>query len=452
MDRREWAGQSMVALETGGGDQFRALGRIAYVLSRFPSRYETFVLREVHELDRLGVRVQPYSLKPARSRDLQDPLMREWAARTVYVPPTVHPRVLQEVARQTWVNPRPVGRAIRVCLSANLTRWRAFGVSTAVFGQAVYLARLWQEHEVAWVHAHFASAAATVAWTANCVSGIPYSFTPHAVELYGEPFVDGLLAEKIGRAAFVVAISEHNRAHLERTIPPAFEDADRFPLIHCGVGPDYLDGRRRRRVENHVPVIVSVGRLIEKKGHEYLLLALRHLKAEGRHFRCAIVGDGPLDGVLRRRVREFNLEREVTLTGTVPQVEVRALLERADVFCLASIVAAHGDRDGVPVALMEAMAMGIPPVSTRVSGIPELVSDGESGLLVPERDPAALAAALARLIDDASFRERVGATARSKVREQFSLQIEVRKLAERFASEIERRVDGRFTAARSVQG
>jgi glycosyltransferase involved in cell wall biosynthesis len=179
--------------------------------------------------------------------------------------------------------------------------------------------------------------------------------------------------------------------------------------------------------------LLAVGRLDPIKGFDVLVDALGELAKTGRKFRCRIIGSGPLEGDLRARIDRHGIGDWVELLGARPQAEVRAALNAASVFVLPSVVTATGDRDGIPVSLMEAMALGTPVVSTRVSGIPELIEDGREGLLVPEKDAAALAAAIARLLDDPDLGPRLAVAARAKVEREFDASVEARKLLELLA-------------------
>jgi len=422
--------------------------KVAYILTKFPGTSETFVVREIQELSNLGIQVQPYSLKRVRAGELLDPFMERWHQRTTYVPTPVDPRVIWSLWRCFLREPGRTGQRLAQCTSGNVRRLRALLVSLFVFPQALYIAEHCRKSQVSWIHAHFAGAGATAAWIAYALTGIPYSFTPHATDLYTEWFTDELLCEKIRDASFVVSISEYNLRHLQRVA--GVKDGDeRFPIIRCGVGPEYWGEDPPARSKGGIFRILCIGRMVEKKGHIYLLKALKLLKTEGRKFHCVIVGGGPLEKKLHQYVREVDLQDSVEFRGILSQEGVRGALDETDIFCLPSAVAPDGDRDGLPVVLMEAMARQIPTISTIVSGIPELIRDGENGVLVPERDERALANAIRWLMDDRQLGYRLGVAARETIKCGFNLNVEVRKLRDRLTSELERRrADQRGTLAK----
>jgi glycosyltransferase involved in cell wall biosynthesis len=225
-----------------------------------------------------------------------------------------------------------------------------------------------------------------------------------------------------------VTISRFNVEWLATRATPRARD--RLQVIHCGVDLSTLPFRADGR---EAGLIVAVGRLDAIKGFDVLIDAMGELARQGRSVRCRIIGEGPLKPQMEAAIARQGLGQMVQLVGALPQAEVRAALYGASIFALPSVVTVTGDRDGIPVSLMEAMAAGTPSVSTRVSGIPELIEHGTEGLLVPERDPAALAQALARLLDDPAFGQRVAIAARAKVEREFDAASEARKLLELFA-------------------
>ena len=181
----------------------------------------------------------------------------------------------------------------------------------------------------------------------------------------------------------------------------------RYPVIHCGVGADYLHRQLKKDCKNPFPIILCIARLVEKKGHEYLIRALDIIKQQALDFKCIMVGDGPLQEQLIDQLKEKKLEDQVEFVGEFSPVQARDILEQADIFCLPCIHASSGDRDGIPVVLMEAMAKRLPVISTHMKGITELIRSGNNGLLVPERDGRALADALIILLKSPDLRSRL---------------------------------------------
>ena len=259
------------------------------------------------------------------------------------------------------------------------------------FAEAVYLAGEVERQNVCHIHVHFALNAATLALVVERLTGVPFSFTVHANGIFADQVI---LKEKIEAARFIVAISEYNKRFLiEYAGDPTL--AEKIHVIHSGIpSADFSLDARAIRPSAASPLILSVGRLVEKKGFPYLIRACKRLREQGYRVRCVIAGSGPQEEALRHLIHDLGMDDWIELPGWTDQIGVKDYLKRATIFALPCVVAADGDRDGIPAVLMEAMAMAIPCVSTALSGIPELIEDGRSGLLVSEKDQVALADAL----------------------------------------------------------
>lgn len=261
------------------------------------------------------------------------------------------------------------------------------------------------------LHAHFAHVPTAIAMHGAGLAGISYSFTAHANDIFERPTA---LREKVARSGFVACISDYNRRFLtERGCDP-----DKQVIVRCALDVTKY-GFRERNIDKERPMLYSVGRLVEKKGIGVLIDALALLKSRGRAFSCRVVGDGPLLEPLRCQVIECGLSDDIEMMGGQPQETVKALFDEADVFVLPCVVAASGDRDGIPVVLMEAMALGVPVVSTTVSGIPELIRSGHNGLLVTPGDVDGLAQALGRLLGNPSETQSFAREARRTIETEF---------------------------------
>lgn len=378
--------------------------------SRFPAITETFVLDELRELRARGVDLEVLPLFGARGGEVHS-AFRELRARTHY-----HRTFSWELAgaQLHWLRRRP-----RALLAAWAGALRATAPSPkllvrapAVLLKAALVARRIEAMGITHVHAHWATHPALAAWTVRALTGVPYSFTAHAHDL----FVDrAMLREKVRDAAFVVTISEFNRRLIEEVCGPGA--SGKVHVVRCGVDLGAFAPASRR--PGPVPTFACVASLRPYKGHAVLLEAVALLRARGIALRVVVVGDGPLRGDLEARIARLGLGDAVTLRGALPHQEIPAVLAGATAVVLPSVTQSDGQMEGIPVALMEAMAAGIPVISTRLSGIPELVRDGEGGLLVPERDPAALAAAMARLAADPALAARLAAGARRIVERDF---------------------------------
>jgi glycosyltransferase involved in cell wall biosynthesis len=396
---------------------------VAYVMSRFPKISETFILNEILELERLGVTVEVFPLKREREPTVHreaEPLVRRahftrllsrqvagaqaaWLAES----PGAYAGVWWRVLRGSARSPATLVRALYVVpLAATFARaMRAAGV----------------QH----VHAHYATYPALAALVVEQLARIPFSFTAHAHDIYVDRT---MLDEKLRAAQAVVTVSEYNRRLLHDLYGPL---ADGVQVVRCGIDPAFFAPRPPAAPPAPPPApftVVSVASLEPYKGHRHLLEACALLARDGLDLRLVLVGDGEERAGLERRAGELGLGERVTFLGRRPRDAVRDVLGGAHAFALASVTTAQGKKEGVPVALMEALATGLPVVATAMSGVGELVADGETGLLVPEGDPAALAAALARLAGDPALAARLGAAGRAKVLEEYDLRRNVRVL------------------------
>jgi len=251
------------------------------------------------------------------------------------------------------------------------------------------------------------------------LTGIPYSFTAHAKDIYVKTSPE-LLRDEAQAAEAVVTCTEYNRRYMSAQIGPA--GARKLHCIYHGLDLSPFKFSCRRALASEPMVILSVARLVEKKGLRDLIAAADILRQRDRRFQVEIVGDGPLRQSLEAQVRRLALDDRVKFSGPLPHDELCRVYQRASLFALPCVVAADGDRDGIPNVLLEAMASGIPVVSTPVSGIPEVINSESEGLLVPPNNPASLAEALDRLLHSAELRERLALAARAKIEACFSIE------------------------------
>jgi glycosyltransferase involved in cell wall biosynthesis len=393
---------------------------VAELMSRFPKASETFILNEALELRRLGLRVELFPLLEERGPAVQ-PESAELARTARY--PRREPRAVL-AAQVHWLRARPRAylSAWAEALYGNRTSPKFLARTLAVVPAAAWFAREMERIGISHVHAHYATHPALAAWVCHRLTGLPYSFTAHAHDLYVER---PMLAAKARDAAFVVAISEFNRRMLEELLDP--RDAGRVHVVRCGVDIERFTPRPR---EPHAGLrIACVASLEPYKGHVHLVDALAQLAHDGVAFECNLVGGGELRAALEARVQALGLGGSVRFLGPQPSERVAALVGAADVVVLPSIITAEGKMEGLPVALMEALAVETPVIASAISGIPELVEDGVTGLLVPPGDPQALAAALARLAADPEQRSRLGRQGREQVRAQHDIHANVAALA-----------------------
>lgn len=354
--------------------------KIAYIVSRFPHLPESFILRELDELEAQGFEVILCPLLRHEEK-VSHPAAYRWIERAWYTP-FVSGRLLRDTFWQIRRQPR---RALTTTLQPLLRVAKSpnFLIGTlGILPTAFHLARRLQASGVSHVHAHFATHPTMAAWIINQLTGITYSFTAHAHDIYVDT---AMLREKMASAKFVIAISEYNRQLLAR-----FGDVSKVHVVHCGV---HLERYPLRTALPEDPfTIVSVASLQPYKGLEYLIRACRLLRDRGvPPFRCRIAGGGELHSSLRQLITDLGLADCVELLGPQTQEAVAALLQTAHLFVLPSIITESGKMEGLPVVLMEALAVGLPVISTNISGIPEIVKPGVTGQLVPPANPTALA-------------------------------------------------------------
>lgn len=398
--------------------------KIGYILRAFPVPSETFVLNEILALRRAGIPIEIFALSSPFSNALLHSQTSRPDCSVIYWQQQRSSRLevlranLQLLARCGVRRYRQAHRIIED--SRILAGWRAFL-------RLAWCAAELQKRGVSHLHAHFATEGTTVAWTFSLLAGIPFSFTAHAYDIYLSPLK---LCEKLQAAAFVVTISQHNKAHLlmvSPELPPT-----KVHVLHGWVDLERFTPSSNRSIEPFR--ILSVGRLVEKKGHAYLIEACAQLAAWEIPFECRIVGEGPLRQKLEAAIIANDLDGRVRLLGAVPHEQVLALLDNSSVFALPCVITDEGDRDGIPVSLAEAMAMQLPVVSTDIVGISELVQEG-TGFLAPPRDAETLAEALRKVheMSDEARRE-MGRRGRSVVEAEFNLESEVQELIRLFRS------------------
>lgn len=379
--------------------------KVGYVIKCYPLFSQTFIVNEILAHEAAGLDLEIFSLRPPRQED------RHAAVALVKAPVTYVPGP-DVGAAELWSEIAAAAARVQD-LGAKLAP--AADEAAGDVYQALVVARLATERGIAHLHAHFGNVATTIARIAGRLAGLPYTFTAHARDIFHEKVVPSKLARKLADAKAVITVSDFNLRHLRGTYGTAASGVRR---IYNG-----LDLARFGYASpvQRPPVIVSVGRLVEKKGFSVLLDACAILARRGRDFHCRIVGGGPLEDALRQQIARLGLEGRVELAGPRPQEEVLRMVHESAVFAAPCVVGADGDRDGLPTVLLEAMALGTPCVGTDVTGIPEVLHDGETGLMVPQHDAGILADALERLLGDARLRENLAANARRLMEGEFDI-------------------------------
>lgn len=363
--------------------------RIGYVLKRYPRLSETFVLTEILAHERAGLDLEIFALRPTQESIVHD-LVRQVRSRVTYLAgpsDTTTPAASEDAASYRAQTLRYARELVDLVAARGITH----------------------------LHAHFATRATAVARAASTLSGVPYSFTAHAKDIFHESVREGELRARLRDASATVTVSAYNVEHLRTWFG---DDAARVRLIHNGIDLTRFSfmspAARGRR-------ILAVGRLVEKKGFDVLVRACARLAARGCDFLCDIIGGGECEASLRSRITSLGLEARVRLRGSLTQRDVIDAITRSAVLAVPCVVGRDGNRDGLPTVLLEAMALGTPCVSTDVTGIPEVVRDRHTGRLVHSNDDAALADAIQELLDSAALRARLAHNARRLIEASFDI-------------------------------
>lgn len=398
--------------------------KLGYVVLWFPKPSETFIFREVSELRRMGFPVEVFT-HYARLKRWVSPDMKAYPGPVTRLGTRALTRFPGDILY--WFRRDPKA-ALKVLTTAPFRRWRSLEIT----GESLWgvlcgftFARLFVERGIEHIHADWASGAATAAWTAHLLTGLPFSFTGRAADIFPP---DGALVEKAQACSFIRTDVGRNVEYLMREgrIP-----REKIQLIYAAMT---MKNVQTAPLAFQKPYkLLALGRFVEKKGFDVLLQACALLQQQGVDFELTLAGDGGLARALKRQAAELGLTERVHFPGFLSHDQVPAQLMRTDVFVMPCKVSGTGDRDGIPNVIMEALSYRLPVVSTDVSGIGEVVIDNETGVLVQQKDATALAAGIKRLLDDRQLALRLAENGRKLVYERFDPQNVARQLAEMFS-------------------
>jgi len=395
---------------------------VAYILDTFPSLSETFILDEIIDLERRGVDLVICALNPGpggKSHDRAKPL----ALKTVYSPPFTAAGPWRSLLHFVRYHPTQFFQLLASMVSGYRRTPRSLLRLFRNLPAAFHFAEVLKARNVQHIVAHFASIPATLAMIVSQATQTPFSISTHAWDIYANR---AILEQELGAARFVVTCTKSNREHLVNEY--GAELSRKIHVVYHGVDIEYWQNRHDRGVPDEksgyrpktaVFRLMAAGRLVEKKGFSDLIKVCSLLVSRGKRFHLYLAGAGRKRKSLERLTARLGLEKYVSLVGTLSRQEMRDQYATADLFIVPSIVAADGDRDGLPNVLLEAMAMGVPVVATRISAIPELIENGKSGILAPEKDHYELGAAITELLDSAELRKEIAAHARRRVTVDF---------------------------------
>ena len=398
--------------------------KIAYLTGEYPRATDTFIQREVFQLRKQGVDVQTFSINKPGDDHLVGEEQKAERARTQYVLP-LHPLYLLWCHLSClWRNPSHYWRGILLAWQTSRPGWKGGLYQFFYFLEAAVLAQKLHVQGIQHLHNHIANSSCTVAMLAATIGGGTFSFTMHGPHIFFEPYL-WRVDEKIRQALFVSCISHFCRSQGMLFVAP--EHWPKLRIIHCGVEPDLFAPVQHQNAGRR---LLYVGRLAAMKGLPVLFEALSQLRERYPDLTLTVVGDGQERGEIEASAQHLGISTIVNFVGYKSQTEVREYLQETDIFILPSFA------EGVPVVLMEAMAAGVPVLTTRIAGVPELVEHGVSGWLVPPGDMQALAEGLAMLVNDVDRRKRLGEAGRAKIASEFNVETEVKKLAEILRQEV----------------
>ncbi len=410
---------------------------IAYIIKGFPRLSETFITNEVLQLEKAGAKISLFSIKQP-DEELQQNTVSQLKTPITYLPQVtsvsstflpvwllinIRPFIkahLQLICSRPFAFMQTLIQVMFMTVIYRKSRWsKPRKIFIKEFIQAVYIAnQLNQSTSIAHIHAHFCHGATTIAMLVSRLTKIPFSFTAHAKDIYQKDQNPGnLLIKKINAAAFIVTCTGANKQYLDTLV-----STHKIKLIYHGLDVDYFKpAATDEQAKPDVHQILSVGRYVEKKGFSYLLDACLMLKNRRHKFHCQIIGEyGDTYPLLQETVARFNLEQLVTLEGPKTHKQLMKIYQQNQIFALPCQIVSDGDRDGIPNVLVEAMASGLAVVSTRISGIPELIKHQHNGLLVAEKNSRELADAIEQLMIDKAFTQLYIANARKTVLQYFN--------------------------------
>jgi len=403
--------------------------KVGYIVKRFPRASETFIAQEILGLERLGVEVVIFALRP-NDRSVDHDWLDEIAAPVHTFESQSFSTCWRALQTRSWQAPE-WRESVHSAILAAFDHPKRSGKRYLV--EASWIAEMSRVLGVQHLHAHFANHPTYVAMLSHLIGEIPYSFTAHAKDIYLDGPSPEIWTQQLERAAFAVTVSHGNRLHLGSFLGP--QAMSKVSTLHNGIDLDRIQPRKNLPARNGKKVVFA-SRLIAKKGADLLVDAALRIGRNEPSVEFIIAGEGEEGPKLEEQVAELGIADNVRFTGLLPHQELISLIADSDLFVLPCRVAANGDRDALPTVLLEAMAAGVPCISTPVNGIPEIIDQGQTGLIVPENDPASLAAAIDQLLGDPGSRRMMGVAGRRKAERKFDLRSSTARLRKLFESAV----------------
>lgn len=396
--------------------------KIVYIIGRYPLLTTTFIDREIMKLKQWGVDLTIFSIRQPPEDTPLSSFQIELKQQVKYLLPVNLWQLIFSQIFFSVLHPRRFFGTLVYLLTREHPNFNAMLKTILHFGEGVYFAYLLRDQEIDEVHAHFLDRAALLALVAKRLLEIPYSLSIHAgADIYVNPT---LIFEKLQEARQAVTCTHFNKTHLKSLIGSSL--AEKIIVVPHGLNPQQFAPDQNLRDEN---LLLAVGQLKMRKGFFELIEACKSLRDQNFDFKCEIIGGGSLFGSLQEKITAYSLEDHVSLTGALPNEEVLERLKKATLFVMPCKVSENGDVDGIPNVLLESMAMTVPVISTRISAIPELISDQENGLLVNPNSHDELVKAIISLINSPEKRAQLGNAGRKKVLADFNIDTNIDRFA-----------------------
>lgn len=394
--------------------------RIAYLLHRFPAKTDTFIKREIRSLQKAGTDVQIISVWKPHGTETTREMLEEWSGNVSFLLPQSALSILRALFAIAFLSPRRFAAAVRLALATSRLGVRGLIYQMFYLAEAMLAAALLRKHTVHHIHNHFGDHSGVVTMLTSKLTGIGYSISFHGPHVFFDAR-NAAIKEKIGNARFIRCISYFCRSQL--IVLSESSDLPSLKIVHCGLD---LTKYQFRLPRQEVRQIFCAARLAPEKGIEFLVQALALLIAKNRDVHLRLAGDGPSRAALEDTARKLGVADRVSFLGNLSEQDVAQELSSSDLFVLPSLA------EGVPVSIMEAMAIGVPVIATNIAGTSELVESGKTGFLVRPTDFQAIADAVVTMMDDHDFRRRAAELGRAKVADEFDVTKEVGKLNEYF--------------------
>lgn len=395
--------------------------KVGYILRKFPVLSETFILNEILELEAQGIEVEIFSIeKPNDPRFHKD--LHRLKAEVHYIPGFAK---FKSLWKQCVKASKKFKKGHRKALFYTLRQ--ANPTLLLRFLQSCYIANEASKRGIYHFHAHFATRATSIAFLASMITETRYSFTAHAVDIFKETLSQEALKRKIEYSDFVITVSEFNKNYLSKIAPLV---SHKIIKIHNGI--DLSEFREASPEEQEPFSFLCVARFVEKKGHKILVEACEILKKQGVSFNCRLIGQGNLQGAIESAIKEKGLSNHVSILGAKSHDEVKKWYSQSHAYILPCITGKDGNKDGLPVAIVEALASGLPVITTPMTGNPEVVKHLENGILVPFSDPAATADAMLKIVKDKNLYYLLSGKARQSIEKQFNIKETAKSLVAKF--------------------